>query len=225
MTILTDHKPLIAIARKALVKAPPRLQRLLLRLNNYNATLLWIPGKEMVFADHLSYNVSQEETEVPTFSGLDLKINDVYLNATDERCISLAHETDKDECLATLKNQIIKGWPDKRDECPMVLRDFWGYRDELSILDGLVLKGTRIIVPMSCHDEVLAKLHEGHFGIEHTKLRSRDSVYWLLMYKDIEDMVKTCEKCQEFSRRNNKDPVLSRELPLVALDFARIRLI
>ena len=36
------------------------------------------------------------------------------------------------------------------------------------------------------------------------------------MYKDIEDMVKTCEKCQEFSRRNNKDPVLSRELPLVA---------
>ena len=29
-------------------------------------------------------------------------------------------------------------------------------------------------------------------------------------------MVKTCEKCQEFSRRNNKDPILSRELPLVA---------
>ena len=46
------------------------------------------------------------------------------------------------------------GWPDKRDECPMTLRDFWGYRDELSILNGLVLKGTRIIVPKSCHDEV-----------------------------------------------------------------------
>ena len=36
------------------------------------------------------------------------------------------------------------------------------------------------------------------------------------MYKDIEVMIKTCEKCQEFSRRNNKDPILSRELPLVA---------
>ena len=39
VTVLTDHKPLIAIAKKALVNAPPRLQRLLLRLNNYNVSL------------------------------------------------------------------------------------------------------------------------------------------------------------------------------------------
>ena len=52
----------------------------------------------------------------------------------------------------------------------MMPRDFWVYRDESSILDGLVLKGTRIIVPKSCHDEVLAKLYEGHFGNEHTRL-------------------------------------------------------
>ena len=35
------------------------------------------------------------------------------------------------------------------------------------------------------------------------------------MYKEIEVMVKACEKCQKFSRRNNRDPVLPRELPLV----------
>ena len=29
-------------------------------------------------------------------------------------------------------------------------------------------------------------------------------------------MVKACDKCQEFSRRNNKDPILPGELPLVA---------
>ena len=98
----------------------------------------------------------------------------------------------------------------------MSLREFWTYRDELSILDGLVLKGTRIIVPKVCHEEVLAKLHEGHFGTERTKLKARDSVYWPLMYKDIEAMVKTCEKCQDFSRRNNRDLILARELPLVA---------
>ena len=103
-----------------------------------------------------------------------------------------------------------------REDCPLQLRDFWSYRDELSILDRLVLKGTRIIIPEACHDEVLTKLHQGHFGVERTKLRVRDSVYWPLMYKEIESMVKSCEKCQEFSRRNNKDPVLPRELPLVA---------
>ena len=40
-------------------------------------------------------------------------------------------------------------------------------------------------------------------------------MYWLHINRDIEDLVKSCEKCQEFSRRNSKDPVLPRELPLV----------
>ena len=61
---------------------------------------------------------------------------------------------------------IIKGWPERRDECPPNLKSFWNYRDELSILDGLVLKGTRIIIPEQCQEEVLEKLHEGHFGVD-----------------------------------------------------------
>ena len=61
VVILTDHKPLISISKKAPVNAPPRLQRLLLRLNNYNTTLQWIPGKERVFADHLSRNITNKE--------------------------------------------------------------------------------------------------------------------------------------------------------------------
>ena len=77
-------------------------------------TLTWIPGKEMVFADHLSRNVATEKSQEPTCKGLDLKVEDIYLNASDEKCISLAKETDKDEMLVALKSQIIKGWSDKR---------------------------------------------------------------------------------------------------------------
>ena len=215
VVILTDHKPLISISKKVLVNAPPRLQRLLLRLNNYNATLQWIPGKEMVFVDHLSRNIPSKKSHEPTCKGLDLKVEDIYLNASEDRCLSLAKKTDQDETLMALKNTIIKGWPDKRDECPMNLRDFWNYRDELSILDGLVLKGTRIVIPKECQDELLEKLHEGHFGVECTRLRARDSVFWPGINKDIEALIKSCEICQEHSRRNSKDPVLAREIPLV----------
>ena len=119
--ILTDHKPLIAISKKALINAPPRLQRLLLRMNNYNVSLAWIPGKEMIFADHLSRNIGPDLSNEPTCSGLDLKVQDIYLNASEDRCISLARETDQDETLTTLKNMVLKGWPDKRDECPEML--------------------------------------------------------------------------------------------------------
>ena len=177
--ILTDHKPLIAISKKALVNAPPRLQHLLLRMNNYNVELNWIPGKEMVFSDHLSRNMDTSKKQVElTCQGLDLKIQDVYLNASDDKCMSLATETDKDEVLVTLKSQIIKGWPSNRSECPSNLSEFWNYRDELSILDGLMLKETRIIIPKQCRNKLLDKVHEGHFRIDRTKLRARDSIYW-----------------------------------------------
>ena len=127
--------------------------------------------------------------------------------------MSLAGEMDKDEMLVTLKNMIIKGWPDMRDDCPQNFRKFWTYRDELSILDGLVLKGVRIVIPEQCKAEVLEKLHEGHFSIERTKLRARDTVYWPEINRDIEALIKTCEICQEHGRRNNKDLVLAREIP------------
>ena len=109
VTVLTDHKPLIAISKKSLVNAPPRLQRLLLRLANYNVELQWIPGKEMIFNDHLSHNiVAGDSSNKPTCEGLDLKIHDVYLNVSDDKCLSLATETDRDPIMQALKHQIIK---------------------------------------------------------------------------------------------------------------------
>ena len=63
----------------------------------------------MIFADHLSRNISAKQSVDPTCKGLDVKIQDVYLNTSNERCLSLAKETDKDETLITLKNVIIKG--------------------------------------------------------------------------------------------------------------------
>ena len=56
-------------------------------------------------------------------------------------------------------------------------------------LDGLVLKGSCIVIPESCRDEILDQLHEGHFGIDRTKLHARDSVYWPHINKDIECLV------------------------------------
>ena len=50
----SDHKPLEMIALKNLVAVPPRLQRMLLRLQTYDCTIKYRPGKEMLLADTLS---------------------------------------------------------------------------------------------------------------------------------------------------------------------------
>ena len=54
VTIETDHKPLEAIVKKLLLSAPPRLQRMLLRLMRYDIILEYKPGKEMQIPDTLS---------------------------------------------------------------------------------------------------------------------------------------------------------------------------
>ena len=98
----------------------------------------WIPSREMAFSDHLSRNVDTSQKQIePTCKGLDLKIQDIYLNSSNDKCLTLATETDEDEILVTLKNQIIKVWPGQRRECPRNFLEYWNYHDELSILDGL----------------------------------------------------------------------------------------
>ena len=50
----SDHKPLESITKKPLCHAPPRLQRMLLRLQRYDFMIVYKPGKEMVIVDALS---------------------------------------------------------------------------------------------------------------------------------------------------------------------------
>ena len=71
-----------------------------------------------------------------------------------------------------------------------------------------------IVIPEQCKDEILDQLHEGHFGTDCTKLHVRDSVYWPQINKDIENLVKPYETCQENSCKNNKNPSVPREVPL-----------
>ena len=52
--ISTDHKPLEAILKKSLSAAPPRLQRMILRLQTYDVNVRHKPGKEIPVADTLS---------------------------------------------------------------------------------------------------------------------------------------------------------------------------
>ena len=66
--------------------------------------------------DHVSRNIGPKASHEPTCKGLDIKIQDVYLNTSDEKCVSLAGETDKDEILVMLKNMIIKWWLDTREQ-------------------------------------------------------------------------------------------------------------
>ena len=52
-----------------------------------------------------------------------------------------------DDELALLKQTIMQGWPKSIKQVPPVLQPFWTFREELTVEDGLIPKGTRIVIP------------------------------------------------------------------------------
>ena len=82
----------------------------------------------------------------------------------------------QDTYLQQLKTFIIVGWQHTKDELQTNIRPYWPYRDELVVIDDVLLKGRCIIIPDSLKQQVLTQLHINHMGIEKIKLLARESI-------------------------------------------------
>ena len=115
--------------------------------------------------------------------------------------------------LGPLLEQVVHGWPDKSTQLQKWLRKYWSMRDHLSIDDGLILKGSAIMIPMSMIEEILSRIHDRHQGIQKSMLKARDCVHWLGLQKDIREKIQRCVHCTEHNRSQQKEPLQSHELP------------
>ena len=78
----------------------------------------------------------------------------------------------------------------------LVIAPFHQRRYELSLLDGYVLWGSRVIVPTVGRDIVMDQLHDCHPGVSRMKNLARGFVWWPKI-EDIERTVRSCRVCQE----------------------------
>ena len=101
--------------------------------------------------------------------GMDVWVVTIQ-SATDMlECISMAEiqqASSQDNHLQQCKSFIITGQPDTKDELHADLRPYWPYRDELVVIDSIILKGRHIVIPNSLRQQVLSQLHTNHMGIE-----------------------------------------------------------
>ena len=203
--IESDHKPRENIQNKNIAQASPRLQRMLIRLQPYDAQILYKPGKEMRIPDYLSKTQSTQGEEIE----LDLTI--YIVDITLQKQIELQEATEEDEELKILKQVIVNGWPEDVKDTPILIRNYWSMKDCLSVQNGLVTKGECIVIPKSMQNTVLKRIHDAHQRIEKCQLKARNSVYWRGINKDIEMMVRSCEICREHQRKNTKETMIIKE--------------
>ena len=172
----SDHKPLESIQLKNVIAAPPRLQQMLLRLQPYDVTIRYRPGKQVPIPDALSRLSPEEKAPIP---GLNVQVHEVCPQFSSGYLQKIKTETIKDTELIALRNMVWGGWPTTIKKVPSVLRPYWTFRDEITIEDSLCFKGQRIIIPATIQHDVLSRLHASHQGAEKTKLRARSSVFWV----------------------------------------------
>jgi hypothetical protein len=109
----------------------------------------------------------------------------------------------KDIGLATKKNPLLQkvlistkyGWNEKNDD--KQLEPFWSRRTELTVQDGVLLWGLRVIIPPTYRKTMLALLHESHVGIVRMKAIARSHFWWPKLDEEIEQLAKACYACAQ----------------------------
>ena len=116
-----------------------------------------------------------------------------------------------------LKELIIQGWPKEIKQFPLPIRSFWNFRDELSIIDQIVVKGNHIVIPTKFQPELLSLLHnDSHLGIDKCVQCAKDCIYWPSITEDVKSIVNKCEKCLANCRLNQKEPYIPIDIPIIA---------
>ena len=163
----TDHKPRVNIKQKSLAKGSKIPQSMLPRIQDYNYKLLYKPGKSIPVADALSRAPLDESQNVHIIS------NSATLPLKEERFEEIKRETEKDNILCDLSIVISEGWPEHKSQLHYDLSQYFSYRDELSIENGIIFKGDRILIPESLRNSMKEKIHAGHTGINSCLRRAR----------------------------------------------------
>lgn len=210
----TDHKPLVPLMMtKDLDRAPVRCQRLLMRLMRFNADVKHVPGKNLVIADALSRKPLQH-----TVADQELKeVVQEYVDAvhdswpiTSNRLDRLRAATIQDRDLQQVIHYVYNGWP---AAVPTHLKGFQQAQGELSMVDGLLVYGTRVVIPASQHQEMLEMLHESHQGLHKCRARAQMSLWWPGLSRDLKDYVEKCRECRKHRPVQRNEPLRPTELP------------
>lgn len=195
----TDHKPLVSLlGRQALDSLPPRIQRLQRRLMRYSYNIMHTPGKSLTTADTLSRSPLRdgvrrpdsdlmEDTNIYIESVLDnLPTSDAYLTELREQLCA--------DSVCYVMKYCVEGWPD-RNQLQGPVKHYWHKRTALSVHDGLLLRGTRLVMPANMRNDVLEKIHEGHQGVVKCRELAGQTVWWPGLSSQISELVR---KCKEF---------------------------
>ena len=217
--LITDHKPLVPLINKSDInKSLIRCQRLLLRLRRFNAVAEYCKGNAgtMIVSDCLS---RAPRKQFDTCSMIENEIN-MYVESvssnvpiTDTRLKSIYDATQNDEEMQNAISLTKNGWPESEKDMKNTMKNYFSARNELSVVNGMLMYRNRIVIPKGQRMEVLDKLHAGHQGITKSREFAGQCVWWPTINRDITEKVQNFQFCQESRPTQRRETLKPTALP------------
>ena len=91
--------------------------------------------------------------------------------------ISAEANSGADHNLQVLQETILTGWPSNKSQIPSEIKPYLKCHDKLTMQDGILFKGSRIVIPAAIRKEMIHKVHEGPLGVESCLQRAREVFY------------------------------------------------
>ena len=180
----------------------PRMQRWALLLSAYRYSIHYVAGEANKTADALSLlPLPAQLTPIDPPELINLM---QHLDSTPLKSDDIKRMTNQDPELSTVKRWLLFGWPSSVAEH---LKAYAARKNELSIHDGCIFLGARIVVPIKARSQLLNELHDAHPGITRMKALARGYCWWPNIEDHIERLVKCCTVCQEHQRQPQSGPI------------------
>ena len=209
--LYTDHKPILGLFaenRELPTRAASRVLRWALLLAAYDYELKYRPGSSNGNADGLSRLPVDARSGDISQTVVSVNLMELVSSPVTEKEVRAATRTDAE--LGVVLNRTLEEWngPVSPQLKPYSLR-----ADELTTEGGVLLWGSRVIIPKVLRHKVLAELHEVHPGVSRMKSLARSYVWWPGIGGEIEELVRHCDTCQKNHRKPTSAPVHPWERP------------
>ena len=183
--LITDHKPLLGIV-KSRNPTTARIERWRLRLMPYEVEFVYRPGRnEQNPADYISRRPQTTPARENAGEGYiaflakfavpkAMTQDEVRAEIQEDPQLQKVMHVQSLRCHFSIVQSVQSGqW---RSD----ISDFARFKDELSVHDGLVLRGHRLILPQLLQKRAIDLAHQSHQGIVKTKqlIREKNLVSW-----------------------------------------------
>ena len=182
---------------------------MLVQLLDFTLDVTYQPGTQMHLSDVISRLSSHDKNEGKTIENLDVSIHAIEeLTGFNSLSVDkILQHTTKDQTIQLLIQHINEGFPESSTKLPDSIKAYFSFRAELTVCNGMVLKGpNRIVIPESLRTQAVNILHnKAHLGLNKALERARTCMYWPGITNDTKDSISACKVCLTFSDKQQRE--------------------